>query len=122
MYVLQVTTIFLYACIPVKPLENDHEKLENYGHCSGFPGGGGEHEAAVQQPHGQGQRHGRGRQARHRSSPDCQGRQLYAMWMRYSRVVRASDSQCRTRNCPGFDPSILRNLRGGRRSSVEYRT
>jgi hypothetical protein len=29
--------------------------------------------------------------------------------MRSSRVVRASDSQCRSRNCPGFDPSILRH-------------
>jgi hypothetical protein len=29
--------------------------------------------------------------------------------MRLSRVVRASDSQCRSRNCPGFDPSILRH-------------
>jgi hypothetical protein len=31
--------------------------------------------------------------------------------MRSSRVVRASDSQCRNRNCPGFDPipSILRH-------------
>ncbi len=27
----------------------------------------------------------------------------------YSRMVRASDSQCRSRNCPGFDPSILRH-------------
>jgi hypothetical protein len=30
-------------------------------------------------------------------------------WMRSSRVVRASDIQCRSRNCPGFDPSILRS-------------
>jgi hypothetical protein len=29
--------------------------------------------------------------------------------MRSSRVVRASDSQCLSRNCPGFDPSILRH-------------
>ncbi len=29
--------------------------------------------------------------------------------MRSSRVVRASDSQCRSSNCPGFDPSILRH-------------
>ncbi len=28
------------------------------------------------------------------------------MWMRCSRV---SDSQCRNRNCPGFDPSILQH-------------
>jgi len=27
-------------------------------------------------------------------------------WMRSSGVVRVSDSQCRGRNCPGFDPSI----------------
>ncbi len=42
----------------------------------------------------------------------------------YSRVVRASDSQCRSRNCPGFDPSILRHSgsEGGRWSTVEYRT
>jgi hypothetical protein len=25
------------------------------------------------------------------------------------KLVRASDSQCRSRNCPGFDPSILRH-------------
>ncbi len=31
------------------------------------------------------------------------------VWMRSSRVVRASDSQCRSRNCPGFYPSILRH-------------
>jgi hypothetical protein len=33
-------------------------------------------------------------------------------WMRImssSRVVRASDRQCRSRNCPGFDPSIPRH-------------
>ncbi len=29
--------------------------------------------------------------------------------MRCSRVARASDSQCRSRNCPGFDPSNLRH-------------
>ncbi len=31
------------------------------------------------------------------------------MCMRSSRVVRASDSQWRSRNCPGFNPSILRH-------------
>jgi hypothetical protein len=31
------------------------------------------------------------------------------VWMRSSRVVGASDSQCRSRNCPGFDPRILRH-------------
>jgi hypothetical protein len=31
------------------------------------------------------------------------------MWMRSGRVVRASDILCRSRNCPGFDPSILRH-------------
>jgi hypothetical protein len=30
-------------------------------------------------------------------------------WMRSSRVVRASDSQCLSRNCPGFDPSFLQH-------------
>ncbi len=30
-------------------------------------------------------------------------------WMRCSRVARVSDSQCRSRNCPGFDPSVLRH-------------
>ncbi len=29
--------------------------------------------------------------------------------MRSSRVVRASDSKCRSRNCPGYGPSILRH-------------
>ncbi len=27
--------------------------------------------------------------------------------MRFPSCFRASDSQCRSRNCPGFDPSIL---------------
>ncbi len=31
----------------------------------------------------------------------------HPLWMRSSRVVRSSDSQCRSRNCPGFDPSII---------------
>ncbi len=31
------------------------------------------------------------------------------MWMRSSRVVRASDCQCQSRNNPGFDPSIFRH-------------
>ncbi len=46
-------------------------------------------------------------------------------WMRVrpSGVVRASDCQCRSRNNPGFDPSITQwNLRGGRWSRVEYST
>jgi hypothetical protein len=30
-------------------------------------------------------------------------------WLRFSRVVRASDCQCRSRNSPGLDPSILGN-------------
>jgi hypothetical protein len=29
--------------------------------------------------------------------------------MRSGRVLRAADSQCRSRNCPGFDLSILRH-------------
>ncbi len=29
------------------------------------------------------------------------------LWMRSSRVVRASDCQCRSRNSPGFNPSLL---------------
>ncbi len=33
----------------------------------------------------------------------------FIQWMRFSRIVRASDSQCRSRNWPGFDPSILRH-------------
>ncbi len=36
-------------------------------------------------------------------------RRTVYIWMRSCRVVRASDSQCRSRNCPGFDPSILRH-------------
>jgi hypothetical protein len=31
------------------------------------------------------------------------------LWMRSSRVVRAPDCQCQSRNSPGFDPSILRH-------------
>jgi hypothetical protein len=40
--------------------------------------------------------------------------------MRFSRVVRASDSQCRSRNCPGFDLSILRHsgIRGAADDTV----
>ncbi len=30
-------------------------------------------------------------------------------WMRFGRVCRASDSQCLSRNCPGFGHSILRH-------------
>jgi hypothetical protein len=42
-------------------------------------------------------------------------------WMRSSRVVRASDSQCRSRNCPGFDPSILRHSESeGRHMKQSY--
>ncbi len=32
-----------------------------------------------------------------------------SLWTRSNQVVRASDSQCQSRNCPGFDPSILRH-------------
>jgi hypothetical protein len=31
--------------------------------------------------------------------------------MKFSRVVRAYGCLCQTRHSPGFDPSILRNLR-----------
>jgi hypothetical protein len=31
------------------------------------------------------------------------------VWMRSSRVVRTCNCQCRSRNCPRFDPSILRH-------------
>jgi hypothetical protein len=34
---------------------------------------------------------------------------LLYMWMRCSRLARAFGSQCRSRNFPGFDPSILRH-------------
>jgi hypothetical protein len=34
---------------------------------------------------------------------------LFSYHMRSSRVVRASDSQCRSRNCSGFNPSIFRH-------------
>ena len=46
-----------------------------------------------------------------RSHPLGQISSRYAQtfWMRSSRVVRESDSQCRSRNCPGFDPSIFRH-------------
>ncbi len=36
-------------------------------------------------------------------------RRIRTSWMRSSLVVRASDCQCRSRNSPGFDPSILRH-------------
>ncbi len=41
-----------------------------------------------------------------RSSPVCRW-DLAELWMRSSRMVRVSDSQCVSRNCPGFYPSIL---------------
>jgi hypothetical protein len=34
---------------------------------------------------------------------------LFLKWMRFSQVVRASNSECRSRNCPGFGPCILRH-------------
>jgi hypothetical protein len=37
---------------------------------------------------------------------------LIHLWMRSSPVVRASDCQCRSRNSPGFDPSILGHSEG----------
>ncbi len=42
-------------------------------------------------------------------------------WARSRREVRATDCQCRSRNSPWFDTSILPlwNLRGGRWSSVQ---
>ncbi len=33
----------------------------------------------------------------------------WGMWTRSRRVVRESDCQCRSRNCLGFDPNILRH-------------
>jgi hypothetical protein len=45
--------------------------------------------------------------------------------MRSTRVVRASNSQCRSRNCLGFDPSILRHngiCGAADEGSFEYRT
>jgi hypothetical protein len=54
------------------------------------------------------------REACGRASPGqetvCQVCKIH-QWMRSSRVVRAADtdSQCRCRNCPRFDPSILRH-------------
>ncbi len=39
--------------------------------------------------------------------------------MRSSQVVRASDSQCRSRNCPGFDPSILDTVESEGRQTDE---
>ena len=41
-------------------------------------------------------------------------------WMRCSRVARASDSQCLSNKCPGFDPSILRHsgIRGAADEAV----
>ncbi len=43
------------------------------------------------------------------SALQCKNKGTHPQLMRSSRVVRASDSQCRSRNCPGFDPSILRH-------------
>jgi hypothetical protein len=38
---------------------------------------------------------------------------------KYSQVIRASDSQCRSRNCSGFDPSILRPAESEGRAADE---
>ncbi len=42
------------------------------------------------------------------------------VWMRSNLVVRVSDCQCRSRNSPGFDPSILRHsgIRGAADEAV----
>ncbi len=39
----------------------------------------------------------------------CTGQRPNCCMRRSSRVVRPSDSQCHSRNCPTFDPSILRH-------------
>ncbi len=47
------------------------------------------------------------------------------LWMRSSLMVRASDCQCRSRNSPGFDSSILRHSwvwGAAEESTVEYST
>ncbi len=47
---------------------------------------------------------------RHRiPDPDPQHWYLLYLWMRSSRVLRASDCQCRRRNSPGLDPCNFRN-------------
>jgi hypothetical protein len=43
-------------------------------------------------------------------------------YMRSSPVVTASGCACQSFNSPGFDPPTQWNLRGGRWSSVEWRT
>ncbi len=53
------------------------------------------------------------REACGRASPGqetvCQVSKIHQWIMRSSRVVTAADSQCRSRNCHGFDLSILRH-------------
>ena len=44
-----------------------------------------------------------------RNNPGREESKKWRMRMESSRVVRASDNHCRSRNCPGFDPSILRH-------------
>jgi len=44
-----------------------------------------------------------------RAGNNYNGWDLVYLLMRSSLVVGASDRQCRSRNCPGFDPSILRH-------------
>jgi hypothetical protein len=42
----------------------------------------------------------------------------FSQWMKCSRVVTATDCQCQSRNCPGFDPSILRRSRSAADEAV----
>jgi hypothetical protein len=51
---------------------------------------------------------------------ECISRIFVAVWMRSSRVGRASYCQCQSRNSPGFDPSILRHneIRGAADEAV----
>ncbi len=51
------------------------------------------------------------------------GRSVNFRLIRSSRVIRASDCQCRSLNSPGFDPSILRHIGiWGAADEAEYST
>ncbi len=50
----------------------------------------------------------------------CVSAMLVCAWMRSSRVVRASDCQCRYRNSPGFEPKIHKRRNVGSGKILRY--
>jgi hypothetical protein len=59
------------------------------------------------------------KKTRSKKSRDTVPLNITCGWDQAEWLERLHDSQCRSRNYPGFDPSILRNLRGARWNSAE---